>query len=361
MNRLTSSFVAVLTLATAAACGVGEARETTHAGTAAPVRSADGTLGDGTGGTSMTTELAVASDTVLPTLLLVDGTATPVREAMLSTKLMATVTAVLVKEGDVVRAGQLLARLDARDLDAKAEQVAASVMAAQAQRTQAAAHAARMRALFADDAAPKAMLEAAETQLQQAESGLRAATAAGAELAAIGSYAEIRAPFAGRVTQRFVDPGAFAAPGAPIMTVQDASLLRITAHVTPEAARSLQAGESIDARIEGQPATARIEGVVPVPGSLYAINAIVENAKGGFLAGSAASLQLTGATHRAIAIPAEAVLQEGDLTGVVVRTNAGDVRRWVRLGARVGTVVEVTSGLRAGEQVVVRRGTDGSN
>ena len=47
------------------------------------------------------------------------------------------------------------------------------------------------------------------------------------------------------------------------------------------------------------------------------------------------------------------------MTGVVVRTSTGDVRRWVRLGARSGDLVEITSGLRAGEQVVLR-GTDGS-
>jgi RND family efflux transporter MFP subunit len=304
--------------------------------------------------------IATAVDTLLPTRLPADGVAAPMREAMLSTKLMTTVNEVLVQEGDRVRAGQLLVRLDARDLTAKAEQVTAPVAAAQAQQAQAAAHAARMRALFADEAAPKAMLEQAEAQLAQADAGLRAARAAGAEVNAIGSYAEIRAPFAGRVTHRFVDPGAFAAPGAPLVTVQDDAKLRLTVHVTPEAARSLRAGHSVDATIEGAPARARIEGLVPSQGNLYAVNAIVENAEGEFLAGSAAALELTGTPHRAVAIPFDAVTRMGDLTGVIVRTPGGDVRRWVRLGARSGDVVEVTSGLRAGEQVL-RRSTDGSD
>jgi len=59
----------------------------------------------------------------------------------------------------------------------------------------------------------------------QAEAGLRAANASGAEVESVRDYAVVRAPFAGIVTRRFVDPGAFAAPGMPLATIQDASRL----------------------------------------------------------------------------------------------------------------------------------------
>ncbi|MDH5234690.1 MAG: efflux RND transporter periplasmic adaptor subunit [Gemmatimonadota bacterium] len=296
--------------------------------------------------------VAEVMDTLLSTNLLASGTAEPMRAATLSTKLMASVTAVLVQEGDMVAAGAVLVRLDARDLEAKAEQVAASEASAEAMRAQAAAHAARMRALFVQGAAPKATLEAAEASLSQAESALRGARAAGAELASVGSYAEVRAPFAGRVTQRFVDPGAFAAPGAPLVTIQDSRSLRITVHASPDAVRALRRGQHLAATIEGVTAQATIEGVVPVMGSLYQINAIVENAEGAYLPGSAATLLVPAGTHRALAIPADALRYEGDLVGVTVRTGTSDARRWIRVGMRTGDLVEVTSGLRAGEQVV---------
>lgn len=328
-----------------AACGTGAAQE--H-------NASSGTL------TRESGPVAVVMDTLLATNLLASGIAAPMREATLSTKLMAGVTSVLVKEGDMVAAGAVLVRLDARDLDAKAEQVAASADAAEAMRAQAAAHAARMRALFTQGAAPKATLEAAEASLAQAESALRGARAAGAELASVGSYAEVRAPFVGRVTQRFVDPGAFAAPGAPLVTVQDARSLRITVHASPDAVRALRRGQVLTATIEGLMAQATIEGVVPGMGSLYQINAIVENAGGTHLPGSAATLEVPAGTHRALAIPADALRYEGDLVGVVVRTGANDVRRWIRIGARTGDLVEVTSGLRVGEQVV-RRASGGAN
>jgi RND family efflux transporter MFP subunit len=299
------------------------------------------------------TVLTIAESNIASTLD-ASGVAAPLREATISTKLMSSVVGVDVIEGSLVRAGQTLVRLDARDLAAKREQVQAGMGAAQAMQAQANAHAARMRALHADDAAPKAMLEQAETQLAQAESGLRAAQAASAELAAVESYAALTAPFAGTVTSRFVDPGAFAAPGAPLVTLQDASQLRITVHVSPDAARALKRSDRVNVQIEGRRDVAVVEGIVPAMGGLYAINALVENRDGRHLANSAATLSVPVAERRGIAVPEAALIHEGDLVGVLLRTSQGDVRRWIRIGAANEGQVEVTAGLRVGDQVVIR-------
>lgn len=294
------------------------------------------------------------ADTTIATSLEASGIAAPLREATLSTKLMASVVGVDVLEGSVVRAGQVLVRLDARDLAAKREQVHAGLSAAQAMHAQANAHVARMRALHQDGAAPTAMLEQAETQLAQAVSGLRAAQAASAELAAVEAYAALTAPFAGTVTARFVDPGAFAAPGAPLLQLQDASQLRVTVHASPDVARRLTKGARVDVRIEGQADVAIVEGVVPAMGGLYAINALVENRDGRHPANGAATLAVPTGTQRGLAVPEAALIREGDLVGVLLRTADGDVRRWIRTGTRANGLVEVTAGLRAGDQIVIR-------
>lgn len=292
-------------------------------------------------------------DTTLEAVFEAAGVASPLRQATLSTKLMGTVVDVLVREGDAVTAGQPLVRLDARDLAAKQAQVTASIDEAEAMRRDAITQAKRIRALYADSAATRVQLDASETGLARAEAGARAARAAAAELQAVSTYAVIRAPFAGVVTKRFVDPGAFAAPGAPLVAVQDGRELRVSASVTPEAARNLRRGQSIDATIEGRLARAVVEGVVPSAGNLYAINAIVANPGGAILPGSAATLRLPLGRRTALVVPAAAVTREGDLTGVTVRTVQGDEPRWVRLGTASGGVVEVSAGLRAGEQVIV--------
>lgn len=315
---------------------------------------ADARVTNDTSSVTASGEVITIADTTLTSTLEATGIAAPLREATLSTKLMASVVGVDVLEGSVVRAGQVLVRLDARDLAAKREQVQAGLSAAQAMHTQASAQVARIRSLHQDDAAPTAMLEQAETQFAQATAGLRAAQAASAELAAVESYAALTAPFAGTVTARFVDPGAFAAPGAPLVHLQDASQLRITVHVSPNIARTLARSARVEVRIEGQSDVATVEGIVPAMGGLLAINALVDNRDGRHPANGAATLAMPTGTQRGIAVPEAALIREGDLVGVLLRTNDGDVRRWIRTGATSNGLVAVTAGLRVGDQVVIR-------
>jgi RND family efflux transporter MFP subunit len=293
-------------------------------------------------------------DTTVQSVLEVSGTATPLRQATLSTKLMGTVLQVFAREGDRVVAGQTLVRIDARDVAAKQSQVAASIAEAEAVRRDAATQAARMRALYADSAATRAQLDAVETGLLRADAGVRVARASAAELTAVSSYASIRAPFTGIVTKRFVDPGAFAAPGSPLMSIQDGDQLRIVANSTPDVASGLKRGQRIDAVVENRPVMAVIEGVVPsMSGNLYVINAVVPNSGGTFLPGSTATLLIALGSRRALVVPSSALVREGDLTGVMIRSPAGDEVRWIRVGRSSGSVVEVDSGLRAGEVVVI--------
>ncbi len=294
------------------------------------------------------------ADTVMIATFEASGVAEPMQQATLSTKLMATVTAVLVQEGDLVRAGQPLLRLDARELTAKASQVAASIADAEAMQQEAALHAARFRALYADSAATKAQNDAAETGLARANAGVRAARAAASELDAVSSYATVRSPFSGVVAKRFADPGTFAAPGAPLLLVQDVATLRLSASVGADAVRSLSRGQTVRASIDGEPATAVIEGIVSAnAGNLFTVNATVANPTRHFRAGSAAVLSLPTGTRHALLVPLAAIIREGDLTGVIVRGAQRDERRWVRLGVQSATTVDVTSGVAVGDEIVV--------
>jgi len=296
----------------------------------------------------------VVRDTTIDARFEASGVAAPLRQATLSTKLMGTVLSVAVHEGEAVAEGQALVRIDARDLVAKEGQAAAGIAEAEAMQREARAQAGRMRALYADSAATKSQLDAAETGLARAEAGVRSARAAAAELGAVSAYAVIRAPFAGIITKRFVDPGAFAAPGAPLISIQDGRQLRVTANATPDVARGIRRGQRIDALIEGRAVQAIVEGIVPsAAGNLYAINALVQNPGGSILPGSTATLRIPLGTRTGIVVPSVALVREGDLTGVTLRTPDGDKTRWVRLGGVVGQMTEVSAGLRAGDVVVV--------
>jgi RND family efflux transporter MFP subunit len=289
----------------------------------------------------------------VPAVVEASGVAEPFVESTLSTKLMGTVLAVRVHEGDRVRAGDLLVELDARDLDAKAAQVEASLAEASAVLNEATVHAGRMRTLYAEEAAPKAQLDAAETGLLRARAGVAAAQAATAELNAVRDYSTVRAPFDGVVVRRLADPGAFAAPGAPLLVVQDSRRLRISVTAAPGAVRDLRRGDIVMATIEGVRATATVEGIVPAAGSLYTVNAIIDNGAGEHLAGSAAALALPAGVRNALLIPVDAIQRQGDLTGVWVHTGQAPTLRWIRLGDSADETVEVLAGLRDGDRILV--------
>lgn len=312
-------------------------------------------------GDSARPTLVTVRDTIVSSAFEASGVATPVAQATLSTKLMGAVTAVLVHEGDRVRAGQVLVRLDTRDLEARATQAQAGLAAAEAQADEAERYAVRIRALYADSAAPKALLDGAEAGLARARAGVAAARGAGTELAAVTAYGALRAPFNGEVTRRFIDPGAFAAPGAPLITLEDASRLRLTVTTTPVVAHQLRRGMVVAARIEDLAAVATIEGVVPVQGGgLYTVNAVVEDPGHRFPSGGAATLLLPTGERRGLFVPLAAIARQGDLTGVRVWTGDRGELRWVRLGAEQGDLVEVLSGLQGDESVVVSRASEGN-
>lgn len=282
------------------------------------------------------------------------GTAEPITQATLSTKLMGTVIEVYVGEGDVVAAGQPLLRIDARDLAARSAQVDAGIAEAEAMLREANASAERIRALYTQEAATKAQLDAVETGVARAEAAVRAARAGAGELTAIRAYSVVRAPGAGVVTRRAVDPGAFAAPGAPLITVQDARTLRIRAHAAPAIASGIARGTRLVARIEGVRTEATVDAVVPMSGgNMYAINALVDNETGQFMAGSAATLSIPLGRRTAVTVPERAIIREGDLAGVYIKTGDRFILRWLRLGESSGAAVEVLAGAAAGDQVLL--------
>ncbi len=299
-------------------------------------------------------------DTTIAAILDAPGTAEPMQRATMSTKLMGTVMAVLVREGEMVSTGQLLARIDARDLQAKRAQVQAGLAEAEAVQRDAATQAQRFRALYADSAATQAQLDAVETGLARADAGVRSAHAAAAELDATRAYAEVRAPFRGIVTKRFMDPGAFAAPGAPIVTVEDGSRLRISVMVAPSSATALRRGMRLAGTVERMPVEAIVEGVAPSSaGGVYTVNAIVENRRGVYPIGGAATLSVPQGSRSGLLVPVDAIVREGDLTGVRVQSGAGTELRWVRLGRPTGEMVEALSGLRNGDRVFVPASLEG--
>lgn len=269
------------------------------------------------------------------------------RTAEIATRMSGTVERVLVDVGSRVRKGDALVALDATD-------IAARVSAARAQEELARTSHRRVENLARDGAA-------SQHELDQATAGLTAAQAMLAEAEAQQAYAVVRAPFDGIVTLRNVDAGDLALPGHPLFTVVAPGALKVVADLPAHRSGSLQAGDVVMVRVEGSdtPIPARVSRVVAALGGsarTFRVEAALDEVPAGVVPGAYARVEVVLGGEGPRWIPADAVVDRGQLTGVFSVESDTLRLRWVRLGQRRGGGVELLAG-PGGDLTVVRRPT----
>jgi RND family efflux transporter MFP subunit len=287
----------------------------------------------------------------------------PIRTASPGTVLMGRVEEILKREGDRVRAGEILARIASGDVVARKAQAEAAVAAARAMEENARLTKQRMARLHARQAASTknledadAAYEAALAQLHAAEEGIRAAEV-------YVDYAAVKAPFDGVVTQRNAERGDMAAPGIPLFVVEDLTRMRVEAQIAESNAMGLGRGESVEVivdSLDGGMREGTIDEILPSadPKSrTFTVRIVLDNADGSLRPGMFARLHLAGpqdATGGGVAVPGTAIVRRGPLTGVFVVDDGSVARlRWVTLGRTLDGTVEVLTGLGAGERIVM--------
>jgi RND family efflux transporter MFP subunit len=270
------------------------------------------------------------------------GTVRAARRAELATRLMGRVESVRVRAGDRVRPGQLLLTVERASLTAAQQQAAAAL-------DQATATLRRTERLYADSAVPLVQLEAAHTAHAQAQAQARAVQA---DLA----YAEVRAPFAGVVAARKVDPGDQAGPGQPLLVIEDRASREIVVTVPDEIGEQLRAGQA--ARVEigagGRRVSARIEAVVPGADPQSPTVEVRLSGPTDLAPGLAAVAELPAGGRSTLQVPASAIMRRGQLEGVYLFAPDSTLRlRWIRTGRQHDSTVEVLSGLIPGDLVAL--------
>lgn len=289
-----------------------------------------------------------------------DGVVEAVRQTVVAAQVAGAVVALEVKAGDTVKAGQLLARIDARTAEHNASAAQAQVRSAQAMLEVATKDFERQQQLYAKQYISAAALERAESQYKATQAQAAALLAqAGAAGTQTGLHV-VRAPYAGVVAEVPVALGDMALPGKPLLVLYEPGALRVTAAVP----QSLLAAPPKDVRVEfptlaGErreftaaqvqvlptvdPQTHTVQLRIPLPAGW--------EAKPGLFA----RLWLPGpaGSSARLAVPASAVVRRAEMTGVyVVDAKGVPVLRQVRLGRSAGGQVEVLAGVAAGEQVV---------
>lgn len=308
------------------------------------------------------------------------GTVAARTESVVASRTMGTVTSVRVKEGDRVAAGQLLLTLDDRDALQRVRaaregynEAQKGLEAARENKILADTTYGRYKALYDERALSRQELDQMSAQMRIADIDFQRAGAA-VERARAGldeanihrGFAGIVAPVRGVVTNKKIDVGSMAVPGAPLLTVQDDSEYRVEVSGDEGLAGKIRPGmpasvsiPAIRAEIQG-----RITEVVPSIDPLsrsFMVKIALRGA--GLRNGFYAKVSIPIGTRNALLVPRNAIVERGQLTGVfTVGRDSVILYRLVKTGRAYGEAVEVLSGLNPGDEIVIggtERAVDG--
>lgn len=299
------------------------------------------------------------------------GVLEPFRRAAPSTRLSGNVIAIHVEAGDRVETGQLLVDMDSRDLRDRERSARVGVGAAERGLTEAERNLGRMQRLYEENLVARIQMEEAEMAVDRAQAELAAAESRLKQAHVNLSYAEVRAPFDGIVVQRMVSEGDLAAPGRPLLLIEDRRPLKLVARISDGTAERLAPGQTVQVRVRSRelelPGT--VTAILPfgdraMPG--FRVEVRVDDAPATLQPGASASVQVpTGdlSDRPRMLVPETALVRRGQLRGVYVAQpadSAGDSAharlRWLVLaGEPAGSesAAVVLSGLDAGELVIV--------
>lgn len=293
------------------------------------------------------------------------GTIQGQRRVPLSTKMMGTVKALSVEEGDRVQAGETLVRIRSQNVEAQRSQVQARLREARAARDNAETQFERIKSLREKDSATEQEFDNAQTAFERAQAKVAALEGKLAETEDMLTYATIDAPMDGYVVEKRAETGGLAAPGQPLLVVETIDAMKAVVQVPAQAINRFSTGDSVTVNVGaagdrvqpgvvtqinpgGNRASRQFEVQVRLPNAPSA----AASTEGGLKSGMYAEVEHRTGTASTLTVPEAALVKRGQLTGLYAVSDGRALLRWVRTGSQRGNRVEVLSGLRPGETYV---------
>ena len=296
----------------------------------------------------------------LPVEAIFDGVVEPVRRSTVAAQVVAQVEAVLFDVDDFVPKGAVIVRLRDRTHRARLAQAEAGLKEARARLVEAEQEWRRVRDLHARKLAPRSELDRAEAALDAARARVAAAEAAVAEAREALAHTVVRAPYAGVVVARHVEVGETVRVGDPLMTGLSLARLRVRVELPQSFVAAVRARREARVLLPGDPPReVPAEGLTFFPladerSHTFRARVALPEGLQGVWPGTFVKVAFRTGTERRLMVPRRAVVRRSEVTGVYVVGPGGRVAlRQVRLGRRVGEMVEVLAGLRAGERVAL--------
>ncbi|HET6420775.1 MAG TPA: efflux RND transporter periplasmic adaptor subunit [Geobacteraceae bacterium] len=327
------------------------------------------------------TTVEKVESTVIPARFAATGTVRARNSAVLSARIQGTVSRILVKEGDRVQRGELLASLEATESTAGAAGAAYAVDEAKRAVDEALTRKKladitfnRYAKLYSEQAATRQEYDTQKAERDMAEQGLSRARAklaqareAARSAGAIAGYTRIVSPLSGVVSGKSVDVGATVFPGTPLLTVEEQGHYRLEANAPESLMDNIRVGQEIPVFLDGIDGkyTGRVAEIVPkVDPVSRTFTVKLDIPPKGVRSGQFGRAYLPIGEKKGITIPASAVVVRGQLTSVWAVDSKGIARmRLVKPGETNGNRVEILAGLSDGDRIVTggtEKVTDGA-
>jgi RND family efflux transporter MFP subunit len=178
-----------------------------------------------------------------------DGVVEPVKQSTVAAQASGRISQLLVKAGDRVRAGQLLATIDDRESQAGLQRSRAQTAQAEAELRNAQAQVQRTRELQSKGFVSKAALDTAEATFTSAQAGRDQATAGQRQSTIAQEFTRVTAPYEGWVLETLAQPGDLAVPGKPLLTLYAPLPLRAVVQVPASRAAAARAATQVEVQI----------------------------------------------------------------------------------------------------------------
>ena len=287
-----------------------------------------------------------------------DGVVEAVQQAQLTAQTAGRVTVVAVDVNDRVAAGQVLLRLTAVEQQAGANTARAQLRAADAAAVEAQANFRRYDALASGQYVSRAQIDQARAARDSAVASRDAARAQLAQAGQQADYTVVRAPYAGIVSARLVEPGESVTPAQPLLVLYAPGAFRIQVQVPQSDADAIRsAGRAAVLLNDGRRLDAASVAVFPSADPAthsVAVRVVLPAMADAPQPGATAKVvfPIAGkADTGAVGIPRSALVQRGEVSGVYVIDGNRIALRQVRLGRPAGDGVEVLAGLKPGERI----------
>lgn len=301
----------------------------------------------------------------------IPGTIRAKTVSRVASRVMGTVTAVRVKDGDTVKEGDILVTIDDRELkealkfaEASLSEALSNMEAASQRRELAEKTFARYRNLYEEKAISlqemdeiTAQRNVAHQQWQAARSAAERARANVAQARVALSYARVTSPVSGVVSNKEVEEGSFVLAGQKLLDVEDTTNFEVEFYADEKLLPAVSKGTGIDVILPS--INTKTHGVVTeiVPSIDPQTRSFLVKAslgETGLKTGMYGRVLLHYGRRWALVVPPDSIVRRGQLTGVFVEDESGRLTfRLVRTGKDYKEGVEVISGLKDGERIVV--------